>query len=198
MRNQTLITMTVNRAKRGSPSQEIELEIERRAELIEEADLVDEEDLPDEPDDDEADRLRHEQEAAHDRVEARVRLDEQREPEPDDIERRDQSDDIENRHLEASPEQRIGHHPPIIGEADERVLAKAADREEAEAERQDHRPADKNQQADRVRRDKEIAGDPFARAVGKPRAVVDRGRRDAGALLRFRGAILHQRIGAPL
>ena len=189
--------MTVKRAKRGSPSQEIDFEIERRAELVEEADLVDQQDLPDQSDHHQADRLRHEQEASHDGVEARVRLHEQCEPKPDDVERRDQDDDIENRHLDAAPEQRIAHHPPIVVGADERIFAETAYREKPKAQRQDHRPADKDQQANRIRRDKQIARDPLASAIGKAWASVG-GRRDADAPFCFRGAVPHQRIGAPL
>jgi hypothetical protein len=53
----------------------------------------------------------------------------------------------------------------MVTEADKRVLAEAADREEAETERQDHGPANKNKQADRVWRHKKVARDPFASAV---------------------------------
>ena len=106
-------------------------------------------------------------------------LHQQGEPKPDDIEQRHESDDIEDRHLQAAPEQRIAHHPLVIVQPDEGVLAEAADLEEAETQRQNHRPADEDQQPDGVGRNEQIARDPFARddstaAVrGRSRAPCD-------------------------
>ena len=59
-------------------------------------------------------------------------------------------------------EQRIVEHMLIVGEADELIAAEAVDLKKAEAERQQHRYADEHQQADRVNRNEEVAGDPFA------------------------------------
>jgi len=110
--------------------------------------------------------LRHEQERAHETVEAGVALHQQREAQADHVEGGDQRDDVDDRDPEAQPEQRIGGHSPIVVETDERIFAKATDRKKAEAQREQHRATDEDKEPDRVGQHKEIARYRFAGAIG--------------------------------
>ena len=104
-------------------------------------------------------------------VEAHPSLHQQGEAEPGDIERGHQH----RRHRvsvtsQALPEQRVAPHAPIVGEADEAVAAEAADVEEAEASASIIGTPTKDEEPERVRQDEQIAGDPFAAAIGQPRS----------------------------
>ena len=111
--------------------------------------------------------MRREQHAPEDAVDPRAPLHEQRETEARDVERRHEEDDIGDRDAKALKEKRIVQHPAVVGETDEAVSAETVHLEEAEAEREHHRRADEDEEAERIGQYEQIAGDPFPVLDGK-------------------------------